>query len=276
MRSLLVCPSYSNSVSIFPKDLDKPNTIYRLGHSDNFACKNCKVRGDKFFMEAHVCKISKRKDKPNLRVLDLIKCKYKVERDEDNNISYAIYPRYAKGSLYVNENSPHYITGFLRMKAQEEEKGGSYPHHYREMIDYIFGKEENAIEVCSGSVKGRNASSSPAPFTVDINPDLNPDCVGDAQVLEGVANRTYARLMGDPPYNPGNAKDLYGTELPEPKRLLKAGARVCKPGSLMFLLLANRCQPCPRGIKRIWCISISVMPNNEIRVLNIYFKYEDA
>ena len=50
--------------------------------------------------------------------------------------------------------------------------GGRYPYNYLEMIDHIFGSEENTIEVCSGSIKGRNASSSPyAPYTVDINPD---------------------------------------------------------------------------------------------------------
>ena len=72
------------------------------------------------------------------------------------------------------------------IKGKKGKNGGSYPYHYREMIDDIFGKDENTIEVCSGSVKGRNASPSPnAPFTVDINPDLNPDYVADAQVLKG-------------------------------------------------------------------------------------------
>ena len=30
-----------------------PNSIYRLGHSDLFACKNCKVKGDKPFTVKH-------------------------------------------------------------------------------------------------------------------------------------------------------------------------------------------------------------------------------
>lgn len=51
--------SGSNSVPTFPKDLAKPNTIYRLGHSDDFACKNCKIRGDRFFMAEHACRASK-------------------------------------------------------------------------------------------------------------------------------------------------------------------------------------------------------------------------
>ena len=60
------------------------------------------------------------------------------------------------------------------------------------MIDHIFGSEENTIEVCSGSIKGRNVSSSPyAPYTVDINPAMNPDYVGDAQELEGITNGIY-------------------------------------------------------------------------------------
>jgi hypothetical protein len=44
-----------SSTAISTNDLAKPKAIYRIGHSDNFGCKNCKVRGDRFFMEAHAC-----------------------------------------------------------------------------------------------------------------------------------------------------------------------------------------------------------------------------
>ena len=37
-------PSVSDSCSHIAKDAVRPSTIYRLGHSDNFACKNCNVR----------------------------------------------------------------------------------------------------------------------------------------------------------------------------------------------------------------------------------------
>jgi len=33
-----------------------PNSIYRLGHSDTFACHNCRQRGDKWHMRQHLCK----------------------------------------------------------------------------------------------------------------------------------------------------------------------------------------------------------------------------
>jgi hypothetical protein len=43
------------------------------------------------------------------------------------------------------------------------------------MIDNIFGREENTIEVCSHSVKSTKCKlSTPfASYTVDINPKLN-------------------------------------------------------------------------------------------------------
>jgi hypothetical protein len=71
---------------------------------------------------------------------------------------------------------------------------------------------------------------------------------------------------------------MYETDLPNPSKLLKAGARVCKPGSLMFLLLGSQnYQIHPKGVMRIVYIDISVVPNNEIRCLNnIYYKFADV
>jgi hypothetical protein len=68
-----------------------------------------------------------------------------------------------------------------------------------------------------------------------------------------------------------------GTELPAPIDLLRAGARVCKVGALMFLLLGHTSyQPAPQGVKRIGHIAISIVPNNEVRDLHVYFKHANA
>jgi hypothetical protein len=40
--------------------------IYRLGHSDKFACHNCRIRGDKWDMEQHECR-GNGKDKSRAR-----------------------------------------------------------------------------------------------------------------------------------------------------------------------------------------------------------------
>ncbi len=228
-----------------------------------------------------------------LNILDLIKCKYDVQTDVNDNKYFIILAGPAKGVLFITEDSPDYISGQVRVRGRDR---GRYPYNYLEMIDHIFGKEENTIEVCSGSIMGRIAtssslegnesslssilqlpsSSSSSCFTVDINPDLNPDCVADGQNLDVIPNAKFNRWRCDPPYNAKTAKEMYGTDLPNPSKLLRTGARVCKPGSLMFLLLgAQNYQIHPKGVKRIGYIDITVVPINEIRCLNIYYKYAD-
>ena len=76
------------------------------------------------------------------------------------------------------------------------------------------------------------------------------------------------------PYNHNTAHKMYGTDLPATSKLLKAAARVCKAGSLLFLLLGpQNYQWCPSAVKRIGWVAITVVPNNELRVLNIFYKY---
>jgi hypothetical protein len=95
--------------------------------------------------------------------------------------------------------------------------------------------------------------------------------------LSSVPNNRFNRWSGDPPYNGKTAKEMYGTSLPSSIKLLQAGARVCKVGSLMFLLLGpQNYQWHTKGVKRIGCIALTVVPNNEFRALNIYYKYADV
>jgi hypothetical protein len=148
---------------------------------------------------------------------------------------------------------------------------GKYPYKYLEMLENLFCHDPNTIEVCSNSiVKGKDCC-----FTVDINPATNPTMVCNAETLDGITDNTFSRWRADPPYNLQTAKSMYGnSSVPDTGKLLKAGARVCKPGSLMFLLLGPKNhQSCPKGVKRIGLILITIVPNNEIRTLNIYRKF---
>ena len=46
---------------------------------------------------------------------------------------------------------------------------------------------------------------------------------------------------------------------------------------MMFLLLGpQNYQWHPKGVKRIGWIAITVVPNNEVRALNIFYKYAEA
>jgi hypothetical protein len=208
-----------------------------------------------------------------LNVINLIKCKYYSipghnNKNRNNNHDYFIIPANpATGILYITENNPEFISGQVRARGRN---AGKYPYNYLEMIDNVFGKEENTIEVCSRSVQGNC-------FTVDINPGTDPDLVADGQNLEEIPDCKFSRWRCDPPYNIKTAKEMYGTDLPRTIELLKAGARVCKVGSLMFLLLGSQnYQWHPNGVKRIGYVDITVVPNNEIRCLNIFYKYAES
>ena len=192
----------------------------------------------------------------------LIRPKCLVDLSED----YIVVPaKPATGVLYITKRNPSFISGHLRMRGRSN---GKYPYRYLEMINEVFGPEENAIEVCSNSI-----SNSAAKFTVDINPDYKPNLVCNGEKLEGITANTFDRWRCDPPYNEKTAREMYKTSLPNTHRLLQAGAEIIKPKSLMFLLLGPKnYQVCPPGVKRIGWIAITIVPNNELRALHIFFK----
>lgn len=200
--------------------------------------------------------------KEAFNVMNLIRCPYDV-LPKGSPDTYVIMPKPLKGALFVTFENLGFISGQVRVRGKG---GGEYPFHYLEMIDYVFGKEENTIEVCSGGVNGGS-------FTVDINPKTNPRIVDDGQTLVKIPNNTFRRWRCDPPYNKDTARKMYGTDLPKSIRLLEAGARVCKKHSLLFLLLGPvNYQWHPKGTRRIAYIDMTVVPNNEVRCLNVFYK----
>ncbi|MFZ0894042.1 MAG: hypothetical protein WAZ77_06020 [Candidatus Nitrosopolaris sp.] len=206
-----------------------------------------------------------------LDVLNLIRCKYNIISGNKNQKYFTIPASPATGILYITQNSPDFISGHVRVKGRNN---GRYPYNYLEMIDAVFGKEENTIEVCSYKVKEYYDTNC---FTVDVKSATNPDLVADGQTLSSIPSNSFNRWRCDPPYNVASAKSMYGTDLPTPMKLLQAGARICKIRSLMFLLLGPKnYQMCPQGIKRIGWIGLTVVPNNEVRSLHVYYKYAEA
>jgi hypothetical protein len=197
----------------------------------------------------------------HLSILELIKCNYSIS----TSTSYIIIEATpATGILYVTKNSPNFISGHVRLRGRNN---GRYPYNYLEMIERIFGPEENTIEVCSHN------SQFPKAVTVDINPANKPNIVDDGQFLSKIESDSFNRWRCDPPYNCATAHSMYNTELPISSKLLEAGARVCKANSLLFLLLGpQNYQWAPAGVKRIGWIAITIVPNNELRALHIFYK----
>jgi hypothetical protein len=173
----------------------------------------------------------------------------------------------ATGVLYITKNTPEFISGHVRVRGKNE---GRYPYNILEMIDRVFGPDDNTIEVCSCSVEG-------VALAVDKSMKTKATRIDDGQYLHSVPSNTFTRWRCDPPYNENTSAIMYGTNLPSTGKLLTAGARVCKVGALMFLLLGpQNYQYCPSGVKRIGLIYLSVVPNNETRALNIFVKESNS
>jgi len=160
-----------------------------------------------------------------------------------------------------------FIGGRFSMRG---EGNGRYPTNLLKIIDEIFGPEPYTIEVCSNKIAGLNKGGNC--FTVDTNPEHKPDLVTDGQTLEGIEENRFNRWRCDPPYNEKTAKEMYNTDLPNVTNLLKACARVVKPGSLLFLLHEYVTPSSIHGLQKIGFIHITAVPNNGTRVLNIYVK----
>jgi hypothetical protein len=169
----------------------------------------------------------------------------------------------AVGIVYIINN---FVSAHARLRVG---KNGAYPYKYLEMIDSIFGElpASDVIEVCSGSVHE-------GAFTVDIDPQSSPLLIGDGEILEHIDDNVFTRWRCDPPYNAEAAKRMYKSRLPDTMKLLKAGMRVVREGGLLFLLSSQNYQWKPKGLKRIGCILLTIVPNNEIRACNIYLKLQ--
>jgi hypothetical protein len=178
----------------------------------------------------------------------------------------------ATGVCYITNGSPQFISGHLRLKGRNN---GSYPYNFKEVISELFGSipaNEEEIEVCSGTI---NKFNSPCGLTtVDINPEKEPHYIMDAQSLHKNWTSKFARWNCDPPYSLKAAQRMYSLkELLSLSGLLIEGARVTKPGGLLFLLLgAKNMQWCPNSLIRIGWIGITIVPNQEIRALHCYVK----
>lgn len=89
-------------------------------------------------------------------VMNKIRCKYDIITRDPDKMYFAIPAEPATGLLYVTQNNPEFISGQVRVRGRNT---GSYPYNYLEMIDTVFGKEDNVIEVCSGRIKKHSNTS---------------------------------------------------------------------------------------------------------------------
>lgn len=226
----------------------------------------------------------------DIDVLSLFKCKMLSEDvidDETGNVLKMWKPApYPQLQVYGSTKDSTILTGWWRSRGNKE---GQYPQNYFKLINTLFGREPNTLEVCSRYVQVDGIDTA---ATVDIKPPagINPTYRCNAENLAGIPSLTFGRVREDPPYTRKWAQEVYGNDgAPNFAAMLKSAARVVKIGGLIFMLMGQGCvemgatidkpmhsgnlQECkPYGLKRFLIICISVVPNKEYRFLNGYVK----
>jgi len=106
---------------------------------------------------------------------------------------------------------------------------------------------------------------------VDINPETNPDIVGDAHNLVMIADNSYDLVILDPPYSDAYSERLYATKGVKFKKYTAEAVRVCKEGGyiVMYHYLATPPVSKTRLIKRIF---IETRVWHKLRCVHIHIK----
>lgn len=102
---------------------------------------------------------------------------------------------------------------------------GGYPAGYLRRVRALFPEKRRVLHLFSGRV---DLEACPGD-TVDINPDLAPTFVDDAQTLERVPLPDYDLILADPPYSVEDC-ERYQTTMVKRNTVLRALQR-CAPGT---------------------------------------------
>lgn len=107
---------------------------------------------------------------------------------------------------------------------------GGYPAGYLRRVKALFPDKKAALHLFSGKV---DIETWPGKL-VDINPDLEPDFVSDAQDLREVPLTKFDIVLADPPYSVEDA-ERYQTTMIKRNKVMKALARVKRGTHVVWL-----------------------------------------
>jgi hypothetical protein len=147
---------------------------------------------------------------------------------------------------------------------------GGYPAGYLRRIRALFPDKRRVLHLFSGKV---DLSALPGD-TVDINADLNPTYVDDAQRLEQVPLAEYDLVLADPPYSVEDA-ERYQTTMVKRNTVLSALSGL-SPGAHVVWLD----QVLPMYRKDTFAIDAVIgmvkSTNHRLRVVTVFRRLEAA
>jgi len=92
----------------------------------------------------------------------------------------------------------------------------------------MFPDKKKRLYIFSGTLQRWDGT------TVDINPELNPNVVADAEKMP-FSETEFDLIIADPPYTPEDAKK-YGTKMISRPKVMREAARVTEPGGYLVWL----------------------------------------
>lgn len=141
---------------------------------------------------------------------------------------------------------------------------GGYPAGYLKRVKALFPDKANALHVFSGKV---DQSAWPGD-TVDLNADVEPTFIDDAQSLTSVDLSPYDIILADPPYSVEDAEH-YRPTMVKRNKVMSALAK-CKSGTHVVWLD----QVLPMYRKDTWNITAVIgmvkSTNHRFRVITIF------
>lgn len=109
---------------------------------------------------------------------------------------------------------------------------GTYPPSYLKRMKLLFPGALNVLHLFSGVVKKGTFDTE---TTMDINPELNPDTVGNAEkIADYFQSQKFDLILADPPYDKNYIR--YNTAPVNKKKVLKGAINILKPGGYLVWL----------------------------------------
>lgn len=179
----------------------------------------------------------------------------------DNYCKSTGYPR----SLFISEDG-RLVGTWIMGNAYGVQSGyyGGYPHGYLKRVKALFPEKDNCLHLFSGRV---DQSAWPGD-TVDLNTDMEPTFLDDAQSLNEVPLEDYDIVLADPPYSVEDAEH-YQPTMVKRNKVMKALSR-CNSGTHVVWLD----QVLPMYRKDTWkiigVIGMVKSTNHRFRVITIF------
>jgi hypothetical protein len=153
-------------------------------------------------------------------------------------------------------------TWVLPRPRKNKYKGG-FPLHFERRLWKLLGEPPKVIHPFGGMAEIGER--------VDINPEVDPDHVGDAHDLHFIRDNTYDCVILDPPYDDEQAARLYKTPELHYQKYVSEAVRICKPGGYVCIYHWVM-TPRPAGTRLVRRIVILTRVWHKPRVCCVYQK----